>query len=89
MSRPEHGCAPDTDATGRGAGGVTGESDPAIVADADRKRTARLQAEAAQHGIALHRLADGAWLACRWNLSREVADSAIESWLQTVTGGAA
>ena len=54
---------------------------------AERKRQARLQAEAALQGIALHRLADGRWLACRWNLSRELADTEIEAWLQRVGGG--
>jgi len=50
------------------------------------KRQARLQAEAALRGVALHRLADGRWLACRWNLSRELADTEIEAWLQRVGG---
>lgn len=46
-----------------------------------RKRQARLQAVAAIQGVALHRLADGGWLASRWNLSRELADAEIEGWL--------
>jgi hypothetical protein len=49
---------------------------------ADEKRQAQLQAEAALQGIALHRLADGRWLACRWGFSRELADTEVEGWLQ-------
>jgi len=49
---------------------------------AERKRQARLQAEAALRGVALHRLANGRWLACRWKLSRELADSEVDGWLQ-------
>ena len=48
------------------------------------KRQANLQARAALHGVALHRLADGCWLACRWGLSRELADSEVEAWLKRV-----
>jgi len=51
-----------------------------------RKRQARLQAQAALQGVALHRLADRSWLACRWGLSRELADSEVEAWLNRVGG---
>lgn len=54
------------------------------MSDYARKRQARLQAEAALRGVALHRLADGRWLACRWGLSRELADSEVEAWLNRV-----
>jgi len=49
-----------------------------------RKRQAKLQAVAALQGVALHRLADGSWLASRWNLSRELADTAVEAWLRQI-----
>ncbi len=52
------------------------------MSDCARKRQARLQASAAMQGIALHRLADGRWLACRWNLTRELADTEVEAWLK-------
>ena len=52
------------------------------------KRQARLQATAALQGVALHRLANGGWLASRWNLSRELADSEIEGWLRQIGGAA-
>jgi len=51
-----------------------------------RKRHARLQVEGALQGVALRRLADGRWLACRWGLSKELADSEVEVWLQRVGG---
>ena len=51
-----------------------------------RKRQAKLQAVAALQGVALRRLATGRWLACRWNLSKELADTEIEAWLQRVGG---
>ncbi len=52
----------------------------------DNKRQARLQALAALQGIALHRLADGRWLACRWALSKELDDAEVEGWMQRVGG---
>jgi len=51
-----------------------------------RKREAKLQALAALQGVALHRLADGRWLACRWGLSRELADSDVQPWLNRMGG---
>ena len=54
-------------------------------ATADRKRQAHLQATAAlRGGIALHRLADGSWLASKWNLSKPLADDEVEGWLARV-----
>jgi|GEM_PF-6953094 len=53
---------------------------------ADAKRQATLQATAALQGISLHRLASGAWLASRWNLSCELRDDEIAAWLAR-TGG--
>jgi len=53
-----------------------------------RKRQARLQAEAALQGVALDRLADGRWLARRWALSKELADTEVEAWLRRVAGAA-
>jgi len=49
-----------------------------------RKRQAGLQAGAALRGVALRRLANGRWLACRWNLSKELADIEIDAWLRRV-----
>ena len=59
-------------------------SRPVVASVYARKRQARLQAVAALRGVALHRLADGCWLACRWGLSRELADSEVEAWLKRV-----
>ena len=56
------------------------------MSDYARKRHARLQAEAALRGVALHRLADGRWLASRWNLTRELADTEVEGWLARIGG---
>jgi len=50
------------------------------------KRQARLQAVAALQGVALHRLANGGWLASRWNLNRELEDAQIEAWLRQIGG---
>jgi hypothetical protein len=65
-----------------------GAADPATAAvsaaDIDRKRQADLQARAALAGIALHRLADGSWLAHKWNLSKGLADTEVEAWLSQV-----
>ncbi len=59
-------------------------AEPAQQSDADRKRDATLAATAALQGIALLRLADGRWLASRWNLCRELDDSEVEPWLARV-----
>ena len=50
----------------------------------DRKRQADMQARAALAGIALHRLADGSWLASRWNLNKHLADADVAAWLDRV-----
>ena len=52
----------------------------------DRKRQADMQARAALAGIALHRLADGSWLASRWNLCKPLTDSEVGAWLDRVCG---
>jgi hypothetical protein len=57
-----------------------------LAAQAEGKRQAQLQAQAALQGIALHRLADGRWLACKWGLSREIDDAEIEACLQRAGG---
>ncbi|MBX3601124.1 MAG: hypothetical protein KF863_10900 [Rubrivivax sp.] len=54
--------------------------------EAERKRQATLQARAALQGVALRRLADGRWLASRWNLCRELDDGEVEGWLARVGG---
>lgn len=52
------------------------------------KRVATLIAEAALRGFVVHRLADGGFLACRWNLSRDLPDAdALETFLRQVGGG--
>ena len=52
--------------------------DGAIVADASMpdKDAATLIAHAALAGFDLRRLANGRWLVLRWNLTRELADTA-------------
>ncbi len=64
--------------------GTDGLQRKAPASDADRKRQAELQARAALAGIALHRLADGSWLAHKWNLSKPLADHEVEAWLVQV-----
>lgn len=54
--------------------------------EADRKRQATLQARAALQGVALRRLADGRWLASRWNLCREIDDGEVDAWLARIGG---
>jgi len=50
------------------------------------KRQSKLQAVAALQGVALNRLADGSWLASRWNLSKTLADTEVEAWLRQIGG---
>lgn len=51
----------------------------------DAKLLATLQAKAALMGYAVHHLPDGAYLVCRWNLSRELPDTAaLTRWLEQV-----
>ena len=83
MSRPQ------MEAPGPGGAGQAQEQDAAntLIVDkavTDRKRQTDLQACAALAGIALHRLADGSWLACRWSLSKPLADHEVEAWLAQV-----
>lgn len=71
-----------TPAVGAGAAGDQDDRHRDLDrADAERKRRARLQAVAAMEGIALHQLTDGSWLACRWNLTKALADTDVEAWL--------
>lgn len=50
---------------------------------APEKRLATLKARAALAGVAIHMLANGGYLACRWNLSKDLADlDALETWLK-------
>lgn len=59
-------------------------TDPVTAAD-DGKRFATLKAKAALMGIAIHQLADGGFLACRWNLSKDLPDAdALSRWLFTM-----
>ena len=62
---------------------VTANGAPIIPNEADtHKRLANLKAQAALIGVVVHQLADGAFLACRWNLSRDLSDlDALEIWL--------
>lgn len=51
----------------------------------DQKRFATLKAKAALMGIAVHKLADGGFLACRWNLTKDLPDlDALSRWLHTM-----
>lgn len=85
-------CAPGAVATGRGAGGATGEADPSIVPDAEVQRThdkdvATLRAELAMAGHTLHQAADGTLIVGRWGLTREFRTvEALRAWAATVTG---
>ncbi len=55
------------------------------VSNAERKSQATLIARAALAGVRLARQADGSWLACRWGLTKGLAnDSDVEVWLRRV-----
>lgn len=41
---------------------------------APEKRLSTLRAKAALHGIAVHQLADGGFIVCRWGMSKDVPD---------------
>ncbi len=65
----------------KAAGGLhttaaTSEVDTVIVAPTtpDGKRLATLRAKAALQGISVHQLADGGFLVCRWNMTKDVPD---------------
>ncbi len=50
----------------------------------EEKRLATLKAKAALAGIAVHQLADGGYLCCRWNMTRDVPDlDALSRFLHT------
>lgn len=40
----------------------------------EQKRLATMRAKAAFHNIVIHDLANGGYLVCRWNLTKEVRD---------------
>jgi hypothetical protein len=65
---------------------LKGTDNSAILTDidAERKADACRVALAALAGIALHKLADGRWLATRWNLTRELDADEVDSWLARV-----
>jgi hypothetical protein len=51
----------------------------------EQKRFATLKAQAALHGIAVHQLADGGYLVCRWNMTKDVPDlDALSRFLHTM-----
>lgn len=56
-----------------------------VGAAAPEKRLATLKAKAALHGIAVHQLADGGFLVCRWNMTKDVPDlDALARFLFTI-----
>lgn len=78
---------------GCAAQGVGAEADPAtagdkIVQQVDAARIEKLHrtwpALAAIAGFELRRLADGRWLASRWNMSRELDEAEVPGWLAQV-----
>ena len=55
-----------------------------VLADADRKRGDTWIARAALGGFELRALANGGWIASRWNWSRELAEADVDRWLENV-----
>lgn len=92
-------AAPNDEAQTVRPAGLLGnvEADPAtrddaiVTQDAEACRAARIEklrstwpALAALAGFELRRLADGRWLASRWNLSRELDEAEVPGWLLQV-----
>jgi hypothetical protein len=59
-------------------------ADAALDAERMDKLRSTWPAMAALAGYELRHMADGKWLASRWNLSKELDEAEVEGWLRQV-----
>ena len=74
---------------GRVGAGQGSESPDCAALDADRKAFTRMTAHAAQAGCALHELAGGGYLLCKWGMAKELPRLRAVGDLIRQIGGAA